>query len=118
MQGKLILTALLLVFVCASSAHAQRPSRYQSPSGATISPYLNYFRQDTGVLNQYYHFVRPDLRLRDTIQDLERTTVQQRSQIRNLESDFLQIREPSARPTGTGSGFMNYSHFYPSQRRR
>jgi hypothetical protein len=34
------------------------------------------------------------------------------------QKQINQLRETTAAPTGTGAGFMNYSHYYPSANRR
>ena len=102
------------VLSCARSAVAQRPGRYR-PHRPTLSPYLDYFRRDTGLTNQYYTYIRPR-------RQLERFARDQQSQVRSLRQQLQQVREPTVRPTGIHGGFMNYSHYYqyrqPAGRRR
>ncbi|PHR89742.1 MAG: hypothetical protein COA78_35680 [Blastopirellula sp.] len=88
-----------------------RPSRYQSPSGPALSPYLNYFRRDVGVTDQYNAFVNP-------IQNQQRFNSRQTQSVSGLRNQVQGIENgrnvaPSRlSPTGKGATFMNYSHFY------
>jgi hypothetical protein len=112
-MARLILPLALGCILCASqSAWAQRLQRYQPPYGPTLSPYLEYYRRPSGVLNNYHMFVRPRVELRQTLRS-------QQQQILTLDRELRraavsQVREAEVAPTGTGSGFMNYSHYYPS----
>jgi hypothetical protein len=83
---------------------------YYRPSRPTLSPYLDYFRRDVGLTNQYYSFVRP-------YQQLSSTLNQQNAAISGLSRQVNQAGAAQGPlPTGTGSVFMNYSHYYPAAR--
>ena len=91
----------------------QRVPRY-SPSRPTFSPYFGLFRQDSGILPNYYTFVRPEQQLRETFRRGDATVRRQGAAIDSLERQVSVFeRETMARPTGTGSVFMDYSHYYP-----
>jgi hypothetical protein len=94
-------------------ARGQQRPYYQSP---TLSPYLNLYRRDSGVLDNYHTFVRPQL-------ELYRTLGRQDAALQRHGTDSYQLgqeaseyeRTEVAYPTGTGSSLMNYLHFYPTQ---
>jgi hypothetical protein len=117
MRKMLILAGLasLGLFSLATPAAAQQ--RYVPPSRPTLSPYLNYFRGDTGVLDSYNTFIRPR-------QILDQTLAQQQAGLRNLQAQVGLIRSDmnsagglvrpaGVSPTGRGATYMNYSHYYP-----
>ena len=85
------------------------------PAGRTLPEELNYFRRDVGVLDQYNGFVAP---LRQLDYQLQTMQDQQRNDFQAAQRAISQIRTSQAAPTGVGSGFMNYSHYYrlPSRR--
>ncbi len=107
-----------VVFTSDSVSYAQyRPAR------PTLNPWLHGARRNDGLLPDYHTFVRPR-------QQLHRTLQRQNTEIRSLQRGLVGMdralmegkRATSARPTGTGSVFMNYSHYYqyrrPGPRRR
>jgi len=120
-----ILAVTGLVFAAAQDVQAQgakssqKYSRRYQPSKPTLSPYLNYFRLNTGVLPNYQQFVRPQIQLQKTLQ-------QQQAQIRAGRQTLTQLgnkveerfRNPVVSPTGHGATFMNFSHYYPKRSRR
>ncbi|MBN2475901.1 MAG: hypothetical protein JXB62_14915 [Pirellulales bacterium] len=118
-------TAVLLLAV-ADSALAQfpganyRPSAFRQPS---FSPWLNLYRRDSGVLDPYHNFVRPEQQLINTLQRQQASLQRQNVGLQTLGQQLTQFeRTGSVRPTGTASVFMNYSHYYsvrpPIGRRR
>jgi hypothetical protein len=96
-----VLIGCVLLLGSAQSAHAQRGTSpyYQRP---TLSPYFELFRRDSAPLGTYHSFYRPRVRLQDTLG----------RQYAHTEVSEAQRLGP-IRPTGTGSVFMNYSHYYP-----
>ncbi len=89
------------------SAAAQDVSAYRAMS-PPLSPWLSLYRHDTGPLDNYHTFVRPQLQLRETIR-------KQDSRIQMLGQEVTQFQENGGvPPTGTGSVFMSYSHYYPT----
>ncbi|MBN1589432.1 MAG: hypothetical protein JW888_07950 [Pirellulales bacterium] len=111
------LTASLFLS-CAASAHAQQGGRkYFRPPSPTISPWMDLFRKDPGPLDNYHSFVRPKQRVYDALGRQNFEIQQQQAQTRDLGQELSRFERASlARPTGTGSTFMNYSHYYPLQR--
>ena len=111
-----LLTASVVIlglFAGAEAAQAQVPyQRYLPPSGPALPIYLDYFRPQSGVLDQYNQFVGPKGRLDNQL----RTMVQQQNlDYGTLETQIQkggQIRASRAAPTGTAAGFMNYSHYF------
>jgi hypothetical protein len=120
--------ALALVFCFASIAEAQQKpgeNKYigggYRPTRPTLSPYLNYFRQDTGVTDQYRSFIRPQQRLqrRFSMDQYQNRTLGNRigqvdKEVQGVQKDILQFRQPTVSPTGKGATFMNYSHYFSS----
>jgi hypothetical protein len=103
--------AVCAVLSAACSAHAQATSQNYKP---TLSPWFGLYQQNSGPLDNYHTFVRPQIELQNTIQR-QRTAIQRNSAgIRSLDQDMTDLHEHgTVRPTGTGSVFMDYSHFYP-----
>lgn len=118
------LLALIGLAVFSSDGYAQRNnaalrtqrSLYSRP---TVSPYLNLLQPQGGGLPNYQTLVRPALEQRQRNQDTARQiSALQSSVVENSVRD--QRGEAMFRPTGHGTGFFYYSHFYPGmgQRRR
>ena len=111
------LALFLLVALAADSCLAQvggggyrsYGGRYRSPYGPTITPYLDYFRRDTGVLDPYNTFIRPRRQLENQLGQMVQE--EQAANIR-LQQQIQGIRAATAAPTGRGATFMNYSHYY------
>jgi hypothetical protein len=108
--------ALLFVLVLAGIVHiaqAQMPNRAYAPPGGPTLPYqLDYFRPQSGVLDQYNQFVAPKEQLATQMNSIVR---QQNSDFQSVQRQFNEtdrIRESRAAATGTAAGFMNYSHYF------
>jgi len=109
-RSRLILLSLLVAStVWTPSAFAQ--ARYY-PSRGPISPWMNIFQRKPGPLDNYHSYVQPDLQLQRTINQ-QNDALMQHS--RGLQSLGQQVEndQREVRPTGTGSVFMEYSHYYP-----
>lgn len=114
--------ALMLLFTSSQSfAQQQTVPRYQ-PGRSTVSPYLNLLRGESGVIPNYYAFVRPiENQTRVNQQQAARNSFQ-RQQLEKVQKDFSQF-EPS--PTGKAgwhgaqgrTGFQQTSHYYSRWRR-
>jgi len=104
-----VLAAIALA-AAAGHAEAQIP-RYESPSGPTLSPYLNYFRNDYGALNPYYNFIRPQRNLESALYNLNMAERANQAQLRRLQQGLLAPSDAAA--TGIRVTYMNYSHYYP-----
>ena len=127
---------LVFVLVCAlvsclRPAHGQGySSRYSSLSRPTLSPWLNLYRRDPGPVGPYLSYVRPEQELRRTLQGQEAGLRRQSAGLQRQETGVLSLQRRVTQlerggvmaPTGTGSVFMNYSHYYqfrtPFSRRR
>jgi hypothetical protein len=83
--------------------------RYYSPYGPTLSPYLDYFRRDTGVLDPYNAFIRPRRQLQNQLADAAQ---QAQVETTKLQQQVQGVKEAQAHPTGVGAGYLNYSHYY------
>ena len=95
----------------AHDAFAQKPyRRYAPPAGPTITPYLNYFRQDTGGVGDPYNaFIAPRRQLDSQLSMLAQ---QQQADERATQQQLGQLRQAVAAPTGTSASHMNFSHYY------
>ncbi len=112
LQLGLAVLVACVVLSSARAAHAQRGyTPYRRP---TLSPWLNLYRRDSGPLDSYHMFVRPEIRLRETLQRQQANIRRQGAGLNSLGQQMTRYeREGPVRPTGTGSTFMNYSHFFP-----
>ncbi len=117
---------VLVVTISASNVHAQRPSvrRFQ-PRRQTFSPYMDYFRRDVGLLDQYNYFRQRDQRLQQTFGqqqgqiDLQRQGLQQVGQEFGQLGDTLQrFRPTGATPTGKRATFQTFARFFNTRSSR
>ena len=106
-----IIVALLAV-LC-QNALSQDVPRYR-PSRPTVSPYLNLLRNDNGALPNYYGLVRPQLNQQAFDNQITATSRSQTLAIQKLS--HISGNTVNG-PTGSGSVFKNYSHFYPAKQR-
>src|SRR3954454_24930242 len=106
------LTIVAMVAV-AAIAQAQSPYRPYSPPGGPTLPYqLDYFRPQSGVLDQYNQFVAPKEQLNTQLGSIMQ---QQNRDYQSVEKQLREsdrIRESQAAATGTAAGFMNFSHYF------
>jgi hypothetical protein len=117
-----MLTLRLLLLACvlaiqssvASAQYPQQP-RY-TPARPTVSPYLNLLRRDAGPVPNYYSLVRPQLQQQAINQQVSTNLLQQEQNIGQLQDATLRLKASSMRATGTGGGFMNFSHYYNTTR--
>jgi len=115
-----MLAGLALLAGLAAPALAQVPGARYQPARPTISPYLNLLRPDDAILPDYYTFVRPQLqteayRAQQSIVNRQQQSMlfQQQAEIEQVASGTFRTRAAQVRPTGTASGFMNTSHYFP-----
>jgi hypothetical protein len=84
------------------------------PTTPTISPWINLFQSRPGPLGNYNSYVRPQMELQDTLQQQGAYIQQQGVGLQTLGRTLWQVEHTvRMRPTGSGSVFMNYSHYYP-----
>src|SRR3954467_8948653 len=105
--------ALLSLAAYSQTASAQIPYRnYAPPAGPTLPYQLDYFRPQSGVLDQYNQFVAPKEQLATQIGSMVQ---QQNRDYQSVEKQLREsdrIRESQAAATGTSAGFMNFSHYF------
>ncbi len=100
---------VLVVTISASNVRAQSPSvrRFQ-PRRQTFSPYMDYFRRDVGLLDQYNYFRQQQSQI-----DLQRQGLQQVGQeFQQLGGALPRFRPTGATPTGKGATFQTFSRFF------
>lgn len=104
------LIVCILVF-SVQTVHAQRPYR---PTRPTLSPYFDLYRRNPGPLGPYHSDFRPRQEFRRAVQQQNAGLQRQNTNIRSLDRRMSLFERPPAtvRPTGTGSVFMNYLHYY------
>ena len=92
-----------------------------------ISPYVNFFNSNSGGVNNYFSFVRPQLKMEQYVRDTARQmafnrsfvkqeAVQLQRAINAVPEGILQLRPSTSsnaiqRPRAQ---FMNFGTFYPS----
>src|SRR5688572_3167181 len=90
-----------------TGAQAQIPYRgYTSPAGPALPVQLEYFRPQSGVLDQYNQFVAPREQLAGQLRGIVQ---QQNADFQAVERQVRetdQIRASRAAATGTAGGFM------------
>jgi len=103
----------LLLASFASNATAQFPTRgYVPPGGSTLPPQLEYFRPQSGFLDQYNQFIAPRENLAN---QLRAVAGRQNADFQAVQNQIRQsdlVRDSDAAATGTAAGFMNYSHYF------
>jgi hypothetical protein len=83
--------------------------QYSSPWGPTISPYLDYFRRDSGLIDPYNAFVRPRRQVQNQIDEVR---AQQQYQDTQLRREIQGVRQSLAAPTGRRASFGVNSRSY------
>src|SRR2546423_8935467 len=107
------LLAIFAVGVVAHFAQAQTPYRaYSPPAGPTLPYQLDYFRPQSGVLDQYNQFVAPKEQLATQIGSMAQQQNRDYQAVEKQLRESDKIRESQAAATGTAAGFMNFSHYY------
>jgi hypothetical protein len=106
------MTRVRTFFVACLVLGSIQAAQAQYPSPA-LSPWLNLGRRDPGPVGPYLSYVRPQQRLERTLSGQSASLQQQQASIQTLRTDLSQMQWAPARATGTGSVFMNHSHFYP-----
>jgi len=120
MSALRLLAAVAAAWVLAIAAQAtlaQSPGPVRmEPFYPTLSPWLKLYATNTGPLDNYHTFVRPELQMREMVQRQSVTNARQAAGMWQLQGELDDLHKQKAvRPTGTGSVFMNYSHYYDSR---
>ena len=111
-------------FGIAAACNAQQVRRYE-PSRPTVSPYLNLFRNQTGVIPNYQSLVRPLLQQNVINQQQRQINAQGGAAIGQLQSGLTELQQQALPTTMTPTGksgwflqpssrqsFMNTSRYY------
>jgi hypothetical protein len=103
--------------IFSQSAFAQYSYTPQSPA---ISPWMGLWNNNTGAVDNYHTFVQPQLELNKTLQMQSAALNRQARGLRDLNSEINQPQgaQSGMMPTGQGSTFMNYSHYYGNDLRQ
>lgn len=110
--------ALIALFTCVASflpcsVDAQGIGRSFRPNTPTLSPYFGLYNRNASPVGNYHGFVRPRQEVYRSFQQQNRINQRQSANVRALGQQVLSMRQSETlRPTGTGSTFMNYSHYY------
>jgi hypothetical protein len=117
----LLLGTCLAMLVLADTANAQqrRRERGLNLNRPTFSPWLQLFNNNPGPLDNYHQYVRPEMRLRQTLANQELSLMQQSTAIGVLDQRQQMMGRPiGISPTGTTTGatFMDTSHYFPLNR--
>lgn len=102
---------ILVVGVCLCSVAAAQPprTRYRPLYGPVLSPNLNFFRQNTGPLNQYLWYVQPSRNLLNTLQT-------QNYDLNLLQGEVRTIgQQEQIQATGVNSVYMNHTSYFQNQ---
>jgi hypothetical protein len=114
MRSRVVLLSVLLAIgtVWTSSAFGQ-PRYY--PTRGPISPWMNMWQRKPGPLDNYHTYVQPEMQLQGVVSQQHSALMQNTAGIASLGSQMENARETPVHPTGTGSVFMEYSHYYPTR---
>lgn len=122
------LLCLCTLVVLSSPAEAQRYGSRRTPGFTTqpaISPYINLFNPNTGGINNYFTFVRPQLRLENYLRQenqriyennlmiRQEATERQRSIDSEVEDQILELRATGGGVQRRAGSFMRYEPFFP-----
>jgi hypothetical protein len=113
-RNAILSVAVLLVGVLGSELWAQRPVLRTPSNRFGRPPVYDLFRENTGILPNYYQFYRPRQQLQQTLQMQDYQLQRQDGAIRSMQNQWRAAEQRgSIAPTGTGSRFMDTTHFYP-----
>jgi hypothetical protein len=111
----LIVLGVVAALPAAQEARAQGvPGGGYQPTQPTFSPWMSLYQHNSGPLDNYHTFVRPQMQLQDTLRQ-QRTILQDQGEgIQELSGKMNAVQQgrSPAHPTGAGSVFMDYSHYY------
>ena len=120
-QRNWALLAVAWIAWAASCGQAQAQLPSYSPLTPPLSPWLYMYPKTGGPVDNYHMFVQPRVQLQDTIQQqqADMANIQQQGlatgTIGEQVSQIQRERHRLVSPTGTGSVFMHYSHYFPNR---
>ena len=116
-HSRIVLALVLLASAC-QLALAQRPVLRSPPNRYGGPPVYDLFRQNTGILPNYYQFYRPRQQLQQTLRTQDYQLQRQNTAIRSMQNQWRAAEQRgSIAPTGTGGHFMDTMHYYPALQR-
>jgi hypothetical protein len=108
--------ALLTVGVVLAYASLAQGQGGEPASRPMLSPWFSLYQKNGGLLDNYHMFVRPRFQVNNALQQQQDAIQRNDSGIHSLGQEMTRVQEQAlVRPTGSGSVFMSYSHYYPSQ---
>jgi hypothetical protein len=113
-RSKLILLSLVVATAAGWTSSAFAQTRYY-PTRGPISPWMNMWQRKPGPLDNYHTYVQPDLQLQRVISQQHNALTQNAAGLQSLDMQMQGQRDLRVPPTGTGSTFMELSHYYPTR---
>jgi hypothetical protein len=110
-----LMAGMLLPLARPASAQVRAPG--YGPATPTLSPWLNLYQKQAGPVDNYHMFVQPQIQLQNTLRQQELTNQRQTAGMTSLGQQMTQMeqdRQAPVHPTGTGSVYMSYLHYYPA----
>src|SRR4029078_12505972 len=112
MYRSLMVVAGVLGLVSLAETASGQIRPYTPPGGATLPGQLEYFRPQSGFLDQYNQVVPPRENLNNQMRAMGAQQNAEFQAVQNRINQSDMVRESEAAATGTSAGFMNYSHYY------
>ena len=92
--------------------YAQAPAqRYPTPA---LSPWFDLYQKHAGPLDNYNMFVRPEMQLRNTLQNQQTNIQSQGTALTDQGQQLTQLEENrrGVARTGIATGFMNHARYF------
>ena len=111
-------TFLAVILLAGGTIFTQSAAAQFSPQRPTISPWMGIFQRNTGAMDNYNTFVRPQMELNRTLQMQGSALDRQEMGLQDLNYEMMQPQgnRSTMMPTGQGATFMNFSHYYGGSR--
>jgi hypothetical protein len=114
MWRRQLLSALAILAVASLPNGASAQATYR-PYSSPFSPWLGLYQKNSGPLDPYHTIVQPQMQLRNTLQRQAGEIQLNTTAISTTGQELTQMQEQGpVEPTGTGSVFMQYSHYFQS----
>jgi hypothetical protein len=114
-RSKLVLLSLVVATAASWTSSAFAQTRYY-PTRGPISPWMNMWQRKPGPLDNYHTYVQPDIQLQRVISQQQNSLTQNAAGLQSLDTQMQNgQRDLRVVPTGTGSTFMELSHYYPTR---
>jgi hypothetical protein len=107
-----VTAAIAVALFLAGQTSAQTPmARYPTPA---LSPWFDLYQKKAGPIDNYNMYVRPEMQLRNTLQN-QQSNIQSQGTAITSQSEQLTQMEADRRgiaPTGTPTGFLNQGRYF------